>query len=681
MQIPPVVLEDTAQDILLPSLTRNRPLHNPNRYFAHISLLRSRPALPRQPSLPILRNSVPSALSSPQPFILPRARSHHVIARAPAVALASQPVAKSLPPLTLEQNMQVLPPTHDQNTRVLPRARSHHVIVRRPGVSKPAAKSPLSPIQGKNMPSPATPASSEDASHDSPTHDQNTRVLPRARSHHVIVRRPGVSKPAAKSPLSPIQGINAPTPAALASPDDASQDLERQKLNALVIASGLADENELRASGPSNNSSPSRVYPKEPNRVVPAEVESSRDRNAEDYASSVATQAQFPTDSSSTRASSSLHDLDEFDDDASYYGKEMHPLFSPYSPLSSGSKAISPVSKWSLSSSVEDLRSKRSSTSKSLKSKGEKIKSFISRFSSNGPSSNGDKHVLSFPVDEEKSISRQRSNSDVLESVTGRSSVSSRDPPLAYASWESAPGTPSTSQSTTSISVSTNYSLATPSDDGDDFNDYPSARRRYSDEKFPAGKTASPGEMSPISLTRHTSSSSLTWPGTKTSVAGSSVAPLEHSISIANLKTHGLKGFVSKIGRTSAEALHEESSSGRGNAPKEEKPSASVPRTFRERMMLKNNGSALSLILGKSGNKATKPKRKLLISGIEQGNYKKYEAISCWCEVSSRRFWYISPNFSPQGFGEVTVDFRDNGIIVADFKDVNVAHTVSDMAS
>jgi len=96
--------------------------------------------------------------------------------------------------------------------------------------------------------------------------------------------------------------------------------------------------------------------------------------------------------------------------------------------------------------------------------------------------------------------------------------------------------------------------------------------------------------------------------------------------------------------------------------------------------MSKNNGSALSLILGKSGNKATKPKRKLLISGVEQGNYKKYEAISSWCEVSSRHLWYVSPNFSPQGFGEVTVDRKDNGTIVADFKDVNVARTVGDMA-
>ena len=458
--------------------------------------------------------------------------------------------------------------------------------------------------------------------------------------------------------------------------------MERQKLNALVIASGLADEDELRGKGPSNNSSSSWVHPKEPNRVVPAEVESSRDGVTENYASSVAAQAQIATSSHSPRTSFSLHDLDEFDDDASYYGKEMHPLFSPYYHPPSGSKAVSPVSKWSLSSSVEDLRSKRSGPSKSLKSKGEKIKSFISRFSSNGPSINGDKHVLSFPVDEENPIRRQRSHSDALESVAGRSSVSSRDPlPLAHASWESVPPTPSTAQSTTSISISTSYSPATPGENEDDSIDYPSSGRRYSDEKSPTGKTVSPSE-SPISLTRRTSSSSLTWPGASTSVAhggsDSSATPSEYSVSIANLKAHGLKGLVSKIGLTPAEALHEDSR--RENSPKEEKPSGSVPRTFRERMMSKNNGSALSLILGKSGNKATKPKRKLLISGVEQGNYKKYEAISSWCEVSSRHLWYVSPNFSPQGFGEVTVDRKDNGTIVADFKDVNVARTVGDMA-
>jgi len=461
------------------------------------------------------------------------------------------------------------------------------------------------------------------------------------KSRPVIVVAP---QPVVNSPPPSIQEENTPTPAAPVSPKVASQDLERQKLNALVIASGLADEDELQTNGPS---SPSRGHPKEPNRVVPAEVESSRDGVTENYTSSVAAQAQVATGSRSPRASFSL---DEFDDDASYYGKEMHPLFSPYYHPPSGSKAMSPVSKWSLSSSVEDLRSKRSGPSKSLKSKGEKIKSFISRFSSSGPSSNGDKHVLSFPVDEEKSIRRQRSHSDVLESIAGRSSVSSRDPPpLAHASWESVPPTPSTAQSTTSISISTGYSPATPSENEDDSIDYPSSRRN-SDEKSPAGKTISPSE-SPISLTRRTSSSSLTWPGASTSIAhggsDSSVTPLEHSISIVNLKAHGLKGLVSKIGLTPAEALHEDSSSRRENSPKEEKPSGSVPRTFRERMMLKNNGSALSLILGKSGNKATKPKRRLLISGVEQGNYQKYEAISSWCEVSSRCLWYVSPNFSP----------------------------------
>lgn len=75
--------------------------------------------------------------------------------------------------------------------------------------------------------------------------------------------------------------------------------------------------------------------------------------------------------------------------------------------------------------------------------------------------------------------------------------------------------------------------------------------------------------------------------------------------------------------------------------------------------MLKNNGSALSLILG-MGNKSSKSKRKLLISGVEKGDHLKYEAISNWCE----------------GFGQVIVKQVENGAIVADFRDANVAESV-----
>ena len=518
---------------------------------------------------------------------------------------------------------------------------------------------------------------------------RHSSILPRVRSQSIVSPlRPTfapTSQPAVKSPLSSNFEQHTPIPAEPAAAGNS--DLERQKLNALVIASGLADENEMQANEPASDSSPSRLCPEEPDRGVPVEVESPRHEDTENYTSSVAAQAQVTTDPYSSRTSISRDDIDEFDEDASYYGKEIDPLFSPYSYPPSASKDVSPASKWSLSSSVEDLGNKRSSSSKSLKRKGEKLKSLLSRFSSNSQSSGSDKHVLSFAADgREKSIGRQRSYSDVLESIAGRSSESSQAPGIACGSWESVPPTPS-ALSTTSISISTSYSLATPSDNEDDSNDHRISARRYSDEKLPVGKYVSPGD-SPVTLTRDTSSSSLTCPGTNTSIANSVIdtagRSLKHSISTASLKTHGLKGLVSKIGLSPAEYSHEESSGGGKGAPKEaDKRPTSVPRTFRERMMLRNNGSALSLILGKGGNKAAKaakPKRKLLISGVERGNYRKYEAISSWCEVSSCCLWYVFPNISSQGFGEVTVNRESNGIIIADFKDVNVANTVSDIA-
>lgn len=579
--------EYAEQEILPPSLTRNQPTYNQNRYLTHMSLLQPRPSLPRQPSLPAIRTSVP------------------------------------LPP----------PSRHTLDSGILPRVRSQSIV------------SPIRPTFAFT------------------------------------------SQPAVKSPLSSTSEQHTSVPPTPVAAGNANSDLEREKLNALVIASGLADENEMRVTEPASDSSPSRLCPEEPDRGVPVEVESRRDEDTENYTSSIAPQAQVTTDPYFSRASTS-RDIDEFDEDASYYGKEIDPLFSPYSYPPSASKDVSPASKWSLSSSVEmDLGNKRSRSSKALKSKGEKLKSLLSRFSSNSQSSGSDKHVLSFAVDEqEKSIGRQRSHSDLLESVAGRSSESSQAPAIACGSWESVPPTPS-ALSTTSISISTSYSLATPSDNEDDSNDHGIPTRRYSDEKLPAGKYVSPSE-SPVSLTRDTSSSSLTCPGTSTSIANSvfdtAGRSLKHSISTASLKTHGLKGLVSKIGLSPAEGSHEESSGGGKGAPKEaDKRPTSVPRTFRERMMLRNNGSALSLILGKGGNKtakAAKPKRKLLISGVERGNYRKYEAISSWCEVSSCCLWYIFPNISPQGFGEVTVNRESNGIIVADFKDVNVANTVSDIA-
>ena len=468
-------------------------------------------------------------------------------------------------------------------------------------------------------------------------------MLSRVRAQSIVSPiRPAfalISQPAIASPLSSASEQHTPISAAPAA-DNANSDLERQKLNALVIASGLADEDELQANESTSNSSPSQVHLEEPNRGVPVEVESPRNDDTEDYTQSVATQAQVTTsDPNASRTSTSRDDFDDFDEDASYYGKEIDPLFSPYSYPPRASKDASPASKWSLSSSVEmDLGNKRSSSSKSLKSKGEKFRSLLSRFSSS-QSSGSDKHVLSFAVEgQEEMIRRQRSHSDVPESVAGRSSESSQAPAVAYGSWESVPPTPTTALSTTSISVSTSYSPATPSDNEGDSNDCGSSGRRYSDEKPLA---VSPVESS-VALTRDTSSSSLSGSGTDTSIANSVVdtmvrPPLKHSISTASLKTHGLKSLVSKIGLSLAEGSHDESFGGGKGTPKEaDKRPSPVPRSFRERMMLKNNGSALSLILGKGGNKAAKPKRKLLISGVEHGNYRKYEAISSWCEVSSR---------------------------------------------
>ena len=470
---------------------------------------------------------------------------------------------------------------------------------------------------------------------------------PRARFNSTVTPRTVFT---AQSSVMPVHVSHPPT--LVVATESSGPDVERRKLDALVIASGLAGEEDLRADGLAYHSSPSQIYLGEPahgddntsieNKPPLYQSPSSHDGDASNSLSNtppVSLRSQIITNPHSTRTSISLDDLDEFDEDASYYGKQIDTLFSPYSCPSSATPEAPSASKWSLSSSVEDLGSKRSSMSKSPKNKTEKLKSFISRFSSSGASSSTDKHILPFAMDE-KQIYRQRSHSDIFETVTKRSSVSSQVPTVAFGSWESVPPTPTTSFSATSMSICTSYSPVTPNENDNDSNGSASSRHRSSgsNEKY-----VTPRNESPVRLTRDTSSSSLAWSATNTSVANSPVdvtpPPLMHSVSMASLRTRSLRSFVSRIGLTNEDSTQEDCSHEKKKAAETEAPAR---RTFRERIMLKNNDSALSLILGIGSSKSDKPKpkkpkRKLLVGGIEKDNYRKYEAISSWCEVSSFR--------------------------------------------
>ena len=518
--MPSAVPEDTEQEILLPSLTRNQPFPSQNRYLTHLSPLQPRPPILPQPSLPLMRGSTQLSLPSRQtldPDIQPHTRSQLTVS-----------LLRSTPVLTSEQTV----------------------------------KSPLSPNFEKYTP---IPIATENAA-------------------------PG---------------------------------LKRQKLNA--IASGLADKDEFQTNGPANNGSPSRVYI-EPNRSVPTEAKSSQD-DTKDYVAPIMPQNQFGINP---------YLQDEFDDseDVSYYVKETNYLFLPYCHPP---KDVSPVSKWSLSSSAEmDLVNKRSSPSKSLKSKAVKFWSFISRFSSNTQPSSSDKHALSSAIDvPEKSICRQRSHSDLVESVAGYSSVSLQTPAFTYGLWNCVSPTPTTALSKAGIS-SSSHSPATPNNHRVDFDDQVSSGRRRSNEKLATRKSVS-SIRSPVPVTTD-SSSSLTWSGKDVSIANNAVdtpvAPLKHTVSTASMKTYGFKNLVFRIGLGDVDDSQEEGSGGRKDPPKEtEKPPTSVPCTFRKRTILKHNSPAPSLILGERGNntaKTTKAKRKLLrlIRGVEQDNYRKNEAIS-----------------------------------------------------
>ena len=419
-----------------------------------------------------------------------------------------------------------------------------------------------------------------------------------------------------KSPFSPNFERNAPIPVAT---ENADSGLERQKLNALVIASGLADKDELWTNGPANNPSASRVYP-EPKWSVPIEVKSSQGENTRQYVAPIVSQKQFVINPCPSGTSTHLQEeFDELEDNV----KEAN---SPFSPYCHPSKNLYPVSKWSLSSSVEmDLANKRSSPSKSLKTKAVKFWSFLSRFSSNSQSSSNDKHALSSAVDvqPEKSIFHQRSHSDLVESVAGCSSVSLQTPAFTNGLWNCVPPTPTTALSISRIS-SSSYSLATPNNHKVNSDDQVSPGRRCTEKLATRKSVSSIG--SPVPLTGDPSSS-LTWSGKDTSIENSAVdtpaPPLKHMIS-------GFKGLVFRIGLADADDSQEKGS-GRGKeSPKEaEKPPTSVPCTFRKGTMLKDNSPAPSLILGKNGNnaaKTTKPKRKLLIHGFEQGNHRKIEA-------------------------------------------------------
>ncbi len=261
--------------------------------------------------------------------------------------------------------------------------------------------------------------------------------------------------------------------------------LERQKLDALVVASGLADKHELRTNGPANNSSPSRVY-LEPNWSVPIEVKSSQDEDTKNYVAPIMPQKQFVLNSYPSRTST--YPQDEFDDsgDASYYVKETNSLLPHCHP---SKDSVSPVSKWSLSSSVEmDLVNKRSSQSKSLKTRAVKFWSFILRFSLNSQSSSREKHGLSSAVDaQEKSIRRQRSHSDLVGSVAGCSGVSLQTPAFTYGLWNCVPPTPTTALSMARIS----YSSATSNNHEVDSDDQASSGRRCFNEKLATRKSIS----------------------------------------------------------------------------------------------------------------------------------------------------------------------------------------------
>src|SRR6266550_1837214 len=210
-------------------------------------------------------------------------------------------------------------------------------------------------------------------------------ILSHSRSQLTVsLPRPApvlTSQQTVKSPMSPNFEKYTQTPVATENVDPG---LERQKLDALVVASGLADKHELRTNGPANNSSPSRVY-LEPNWSVPIEVKSSQDEDTKNYVAPIMPQKQFVLNSYPSRTST--YPQDEFDDsgDASYYVKETNSLLPHCHP---SKDSVSPVSKWSLSSSVEmDLVNKRSSQSKSLKTRAVKFWSFILRFSLNSQSS------------------------------------------------------------------------------------------------------------------------------------------------------------------------------------------------------------------------------------------------------------------------------------------------------
>jgi hypothetical protein len=287
---------------------------------------------------------------------------------------------------------------------------------------------------------------------------------------------------------------------------------------------------------------------------------------------------------------------------------------------------------------------------KSPKNKREKFKSFISRFTPSIPVPSGDKlhPTIAGDAGPDRPVTRHRSHSDLLAAALG--------------SWESVPPTPTTAVSSTGMSVSTGYFPATPIDNDGDIHASPPSYR-LSDEKLGPGIGLSRLD-SPAKSTRDSSSTSRS--GTNTTVPNSPVdtieaplLPLKQKVSTTNVKVNGLKGLAASIiGLGPTDNSHEENLNEAKAVP--HTPPLPAQPTFKERMMKRNNGSALSLILGKGSNKNAKLKRKLLISGIEGDNRPKYEAISNWCE----------------GFGAVIVKQVGDGAIVADFHDASVAETV-----
>ncbi|KAF8629376.1 hypothetical protein AX17_005672 [Amanita inopinata Kibby_2008] len=474
-----------------------------------------------------------------------------------------------------------------------------------------------------------------------------------------------------------------------ATPTMSSAELERQKLDALVIASGLVDEDDKLGPGLGLHSSSSQIYLGNSSRAdlhpviedtpvlaVPQSTLNLHDEgsNGAPRTSMVSPRAQQLQEPQSPRTSSSI-DEDEFDEDASFYGKDVDQLFSPYprpTSASSHNDVQHTASRWSLSSSVDLDQGKNDGkgAASSLKNQRHKLKSFINKLSG-GPSSpasitpdNQSPVIANFVPSscDVEQIHRQQSHSNTLGPAPSRISDTSQLQGIAYGSWESVPPTPTTI-GFSSTTGSSSYSPVTPSDNGDDADgSTPNGQPQYA--RLLENRVSTRFEPPLKTGLSINTSSSVTWSAhSDTSVANSPIEsvtqpppPLKHSVSAHSLKhgqiASGFKGFVSRIGLTSTDV-------------KQSQDPPPTPRSLRERMMNKNNSSTLSLRGLAKGNKdnnskPNKPKRRPLVNDIEKDNARRYEAMQTWYE----------------GFSEVVVNRTPGGSIVADITEPDVANAV-----